>query len=78
LHIDASDYKTVKVGLDKLYGLVTAGGWVVFDNYWNDEGARKAVDEHLETCNLTGSLEGKSNNQVYFQKPKNTKQLSQT
>ena len=69
LHIDASGYETVKEGLDKLYNLVAAGGWLVFDNYWIDEGARRAVDEHLETCKLTGRLEGKSNNQVYFKKP---------
>ena len=52
LHIDADLYHSYKVILETLWPQVAVGGIVAFDEYQEPEnwpGARKAVDEFLES-----------------------------
>jgi hypothetical protein len=47
LHIDGDWYESVRVCLEELYGQVSPGGIIQFDDYGYWQGARKAVDEFL-------------------------------
>jgi O-methyltransferase len=57
LHIDGDWYESVKVCLDSLYDKVVPGGVIQFDDYGYWEGARKAVDEFLETQGIQAPLQ---------------------
>jgi O-methyltransferase len=47
LHIDGDWYESVRVCLEQLYGRVSPGGVIQFDDYGYWKGARKAIDEFL-------------------------------
>lgn len=49
LHLDGDWYESVKVCLDHLYDRVSPGGVIQIDDYGHWEGARKAVDEFMQT-----------------------------
>ena len=68
LHIDASGYEAVKGGLELLAGLVSRGGWLVFDNYGVDEGVQRAVHETLRAQGREDCLKRFGHTQAYFQR----------
>jgi len=70
LHIDAGEYDPVKCCLDHLFDHVSAGGWIVFDNYGYKRSTevRRAVDERLTRHNLLGELKRCGSTQAYVQK----------
>ncbi len=49
LHIDGDWYDSVKVCLDQLYDKVVPGGIIQFDDYGYWQGARRAIDEFLDS-----------------------------
>jgi len=50
LRLDTDFYESTKVELEVLYERVVTGGVVLIDDYGTWKGARKAVDDFLETC----------------------------
>jgi hypothetical protein len=57
LHIDGDWYESVKVCLDSLYDQVVPGGVIQLDDYGYWQGARKAVDEFVETRGIQSRLQ---------------------
>ncbi len=53
LRIDADLYRSVKACLEWLVPLVSAGGFVVLDDYFSWAGCTKAVHEYLAEHNLS-------------------------
>jgi O-methyltransferase len=49
VHIDCDWYEPVKLCLERLYPLLSPGGYVIADDYFDWEGARRACDEFLAT-----------------------------
>jgi O-methyltransferase len=47
VHIDCDWYEPVKLCLERLYPLLQVGGFVIADDYFDWEGARRACDEFL-------------------------------
>ena len=47
-HIDCDWYEPVMLCLERLYPLLSVGGYLVADDYFDWEGARRACDEFLE------------------------------
>ncbi len=70
LHIDAGQYDPVRCCLDHLFDHVSAGGWIVFDNYVYKRSTevRRAVDERLAEHDLLGELKRYGSTQAYVQK----------
>jgi hypothetical protein len=56
LHVDGDWYESVKSCLDNLYDKVVPGGVIQFDDYGYWAGARKAVDEFMQTRNIQAQL----------------------
>jgi len=56
LHIDTDWFESVKTCLEQLYDRVEPGGIIQIDDYGHWEGAKRAVDEFLETRSITQSL----------------------
>jgi O-methyltransferase len=56
LHIDGDWYDSVKACLDSLYDKVVPGGVIQLDDYGYWKGARKAVDEFLESREIDAPL----------------------
>jgi O-methyltransferase len=54
VHIDCDWYEPVMLCLQRLYPLLSVGGFVIADDYFDWEGARRACDEFLS---LHGDLE---------------------
>lgn len=52
LRLDTDWYQSTKHELEHLYPLLVSGGVLIIDDYGHWEGARKAVDEYIETHNL--------------------------
>ncbi len=69
LHCDADWFDSVKLTLERFYGSVSAGGFVVFDDYGFWEGCRKAVDQFMATLPDSPRLEVIDTRAVYFRKP---------
>ena len=57
LHIDGDWYESVKVCLDSLYDKVVPGGVIQLDDYGYWKGARKAVDEFMQTRGIQTPLQ---------------------
>lgn len=56
LHIDGDWYESVKVCLENLYDKVAPGGYIQFDDYGYWKGARRAVDEFLNSRGIEAPL----------------------
>jgi Macrocin-O-methyltransferase (TylF) len=56
LHVDGDWYESVKTCLDNFYDRVVPGGIIQFDDYGYWEGARKAVDEFLDSRKIRAPL----------------------
>jgi len=56
LHIDGDWYESVKSCLDNLYDRVVPGGVIQFDDYGYWKGARKAVNEFLDSRKIPAQL----------------------
>jgi len=56
LHIDGDWYESVKACLDNLYDKVVPGGIIQFDDYGFWKGARRAVDEFLDSRQIRTPL----------------------
>lgn len=69
LHIDVGLYESVKLCLDKFYDSVCPGGFIVFDNYGQKEGCRRATNEFLKKRSLNVRLTKVDFTGHYFQKP---------
>lgn len=69
LRIDADWYESTKSCFDNLYDNVVSGGYVVIDDYGHWEGCRKAVDEFLESRNISVELVEIDYTGRYFKKP---------
>lgn len=52
LRLDTDFYESTKHELHHLYPLLVPGGVIIIDDYGHWEGARKAVDEYIETQKL--------------------------
>jgi O-methyltransferase len=48
-HLDCDWYEPVKLCLDRIYPALSPGGFVISDDYYNYEGATRAVDEFVAT-----------------------------
>jgi O-methyltransferase len=70
LHIDADWYDSVRLALNRFYGFVQPGGYIVFDDYGFWEGCKKAVDEYLDGLDLPPKLIYIDSRAVYLQKPR--------
>ena len=69
LHIDVGLYESVKLCLEKFYDSVRPGGFIVFDNYGQKEGCRRATNEFLKKRSLNVRLTKVDFTGHYFQKP---------
>jgi O-methyltransferase len=70
-HIDCDFYEPTKLCLERWYGVLSAGGYMQFDDYAAFQGCRKAVDEFLAAhrelkLQTLGEFGAKA---YYFQKP---------
>lgn len=54
-HIDVDWYEPVKVSLERIAPMLTVGGSIILDDYYDWGGCRKATDEFLE--NVPGQFE---------------------
>lgn len=54
-HIDVDWYEPVKTALERIFPRLVVGGSIVFDDYYDWGGCRKAVDEYLRT--IVGQVE---------------------
>lgn len=52
LRLDTDWYESTKHELEHLYPLLVSGGVLIIDDYGHWEGARKAVDEYIESLKL--------------------------
>ena len=68
LRLDGDWYESTKVCLDNLYDNVSAGGYVVIDDYGHWEGAKKALNEFFEQRNINPKLVKIDYTGVYFKK----------
>ncbi|MBU1014904.1 TylF/MycF family methyltransferase [Patescibacteria group bacterium] len=68
LRLDADWYESTKYVLEELYEQVAPGGYVIFDDYGDWEGCRKAVDEFFAERGLRQRLIPIDGFAVYFQK----------
>jgi O-methyltransferase len=57
VRIDADTYAPTRAALDALYPGLSAGGYVVLDDYGSFEGARRAVDEFRADHGIAESIE---------------------
>lgn len=69
LRIDADLYSSTREVLDTLYGRLSAGGFVVVDDYWVLSPCRRAVDEFLAERGDGARLRRADWNAAYWQKP---------
>lgn len=56
LRLDTDFYESTKAELEHLYPRVVKGGFVIVDDYGHFLGAKKAVDEYLQTNGVTPFL----------------------
>lgn len=68
LHVDCDWYESVKLSLETFYDKVVSGGMVIIDDYGHWDGAKKAVDEFLQSRNLDVDLIRVDNTGHYFKK----------
>ena len=68
LRLDGDWYESTKVCLDHLYDKVSVGGYVIFDDYGDFEGCKRAVDEFLGSRYLHPTLTFSDENCCYFRK----------
>jgi len=47
-HIDCDWYDPVRLCLDRIAPAMSAGGYIVLDDYWDYGGCKTAVDEFLK------------------------------
>lgn len=69
LHIDADWYESVKLCLEKFYGNVQPGGFIVIDDYGHWEGCKRATDEFLRESAIDVKLIEVDYTGRYLQKP---------
>lgn len=70
LRLDADIYEPTKYALEELYDQVSPGGFVVFDDFKNWVGCRRAVYEFFHTHNVAPYLQQYPfGGKTYFQKP---------
>jgi O-methyltransferase len=69
LHADSDWYESVMLTLQTFYPRVSAGGYVVIDDYGWWEGARRAVDEFRRVKNISAPLRWIDASGVYWSKP---------
>jgi len=70
LHIDADWYRSVSLSLNKFYGRVEPGGFVVIDDYGSLAGCKRATDEFVKRQKLKIKLiRVEPTSAYYFQKP---------
>jgi O-methyltransferase len=56
LRLDCDSYQNVRYCLDNLYDLVTQGGFVIIDDYYDYDGCAIAVHEFLSKRRLPHRL----------------------
>ncbi|MET1028974.1 MAG: TylF/MycF/NovP-related O-methyltransferase [Dongiaceae bacterium] len=54
-HIDVDWYDPVKTSIERIFPRLVVGGSIIFDDYYDWGGCRKAVDEYLRT--IVGKVE---------------------
>jgi hypothetical protein len=69
LHVDCDFYEPVKLTLEKFYPRVTAGGFVVLNDYGIYKGAKDATDEFLAGQDLEIEPVAIDPTAAFFQKP---------
>ena len=47
VHLDCGQYDPMRVLLERLTSRLVPGGHLVIDDYWTQEGCKRAVDEHF-------------------------------
>lgn len=68
LRIDGDWYNSTKCCLENLYDKVSAGGYVVVDDYQSCYGCRRAVDEFIQKKELRPHIKFDGRGGCYFQK----------
>jgi O-methyltransferase len=68
LHCDGDWYESVRLALEVLYPSVSAGGFVVVDDYGTFPGARRATDEFRARVGVTAPLRRVGGTARYWQK----------
>ena len=69
LRIDGNWHESMKVCLEHLYDTVTAGGYVIVNNYGFSPGYKAAVDECIKTRKLDVQLRAVDYSRIYFRSP---------
>jgi hypothetical protein len=68
LRLDGDWYESTKICLDQLYTKVSKGGYIIIDDYYHWEGARKAIDEFLQKQKIKAKIIKIDNDGAYFRK----------
>jgi hypothetical protein len=69
LRLDTDWYESTKVPLENFYDQITAGGYIIIDDYLTCFGSRKAVDEYLSNNNIQTEINLDGRGGVWFMKP---------
>jgi hypothetical protein len=69
LRLDGDWYESTKVPLENFYDQITAGGYIIIDDYLTCFGSRKAVDEYLSNNNIQTEINLDGRGGVWFMKP---------
>lgn len=69
LRLDADWYESTRLCLERLYGGVAPGGFVILDDYGTWEGFRRAVDEFLARRGLAAEIVPVDRSGAWFRKP---------
>jgi O-methyltransferase len=68
LRIDGDWYESTKCCLENLYENVTAGGYVIIDDYQSCYGCKRAVDEFIQNRRLNPDIKFDGRGGCYFKK----------
>lgn len=69
LRLDGDWYESTRLCLEHLYPLLSHGGMVVLDDYFDWEGCRRAADEYRAQQNIVAPLRGTFPNAAFWVKP---------
>ena len=69
LRIDCDLYESYRVVMERMYPLVSSGGYVILDDYLLLPEAARAVDEYRAAHGITAKLEKVDGYAVFWQKP---------
>lgn len=53
-HVDVDWYKPVRICMERIVPRLAPGGSIVFDDYFEWSGCRRAVDEYFKNCSAPG------------------------